>query len=126
VGRRRRHARRAERETERRAGREARPEPVAVEEKRSAKVEQRRREKYEQDRRRLVRRRTVIGAIGFVPLLASLFNVPFGPLDFLGMSPRDGWLLVWAALFGSFLGLTIRLVLERRRFERGAASGRTS
>ena len=42
----------------------------------------------------------------------------------VGISPRDGWLLVWAALFGSFLGLTIRLVLERRRFERAAANGR--
>jgi len=41
-----------------------------------------------------------------------------------GRGPRDGWLLVWAALFGSFLGLTIRLVLERRKFERGAADGR--
>jgi hypothetical protein len=92
--------------------------------KRVVKSEQRRRTQYEQERRRLVRQRTVIGFLGLLPFVAAVANLPFGPLDFLGMSPRDGWLLVWAALVGSFLGLTIRLVLERRRFERGAADGR--
>ncbi len=121
MGRRRRRARHSDR-----APREAQREPATVEPKRPVKTEQRRREKYEQDRRRLVRRRAVVGALGFIPLLAALFPVPFGPLDFIGVPPRDGWLLVWAALFGSFLGLTIRLVLERRRFERGAANGRAA
>jgi hypothetical protein len=112
VGRRRRRARRAAESV------------VPAEPKRVAKVEQRRRAQYEQERRRLVRQRTVILVLGLIPFVAAVVNLPFGPLDFLGLSPRDGWLMVWAALVGSFLGLTIRLVLERRRFERGAANGR--
>jgi hypothetical protein len=57
------------------------------------------------------------------PLAASLGcgNVPF--LDVLCAIPTNFWLLIWAGLFGSFLGLTIRLVLERRRFQREAVTG---
>lgn len=88
------------------------------------KAEERRIAKYAVDRKRLERRRTIVGLLAFIPLGAWAAQLPFGPLDFLGVPPRDGWLLVWAALFGSFLGLTIRLVLERRRFKRGAANGR--
>jgi len=88
------------------------------------KAEERRRAKFAEDRKRVERRRTVIGMLALIPLAAWALQLPFGPLDFIGVSPRDGWLLVWAALFGSFLGLTIRLVLERRKFERGAANGR--
>jgi hypothetical protein len=92
--------------------------------KRVVKAEERRRAKYADDRKRLERRRTIAGLLALIPLGAWALQLPFGPLDFLGVSPRDGWLLIWAALFGSFLGLTIRLVLERRKFERGAANGR--
>jgi hypothetical protein len=115
------------RRRERRADRGARaPGSVAAPEapKRAARSEERRRTKYAEDRRRLERRRTIVGALAIIPLAAWALQLPFGPLDFLGIPPRDGWLLVWAALFGSFLGLTIRLVLERRKFERGAADGR--
>ena len=114
------------RRRERRADRDAHPSANAetAEPKRVAKAEERRRAKYSEDRKRLERRRTVIGLLALIPLAAWALQLPFGPLDFAGISPRDGWLLVWAALFGSFLGLTIRLVLERRRFERAAANGR--
>jgi hypothetical protein len=91
------------------------PEP-----KRVVKAEERRKAKYFEDRKRLGRRRNVVGFLGLIPLAAWAVPLPFGPLDFIGVPARDGWLLVWAALFGSFLGLTIRLVLERRKFERGA------
>ncbi len=74
--------------------------------------------------RKLARRRTVIGMLAFVPLLASLVCGTGTPLDALCVLPQEYWLLIWAALFGSFLGLTIRLVLDRRRFERGSQSGR--
>ncbi|HZP96949.1 MAG TPA: hypothetical protein VFC31_11500 [Candidatus Limnocylindria bacterium] len=76
--------------------------------------------------RRLGRRRTIVGLLGFVPLLASLVCGTGTPLDALCVLPTSWWLLIWAALFGSFLGLTIRLVLERRRFERGTAGGPTA
>ena len=98
--------------------------PGAEVPKRPDKADERRRAKYEEDRKRLGRRRTIVGALALIPLGAWALQLPFGPLDFMGVPPRDGWLLLWAALFGSFLGLTIRLILERRRFERAAANGR--
>jgi len=115
--------RRRERRADRGAHAAPRGETAAVP-KRVIKEEERRRTKYAEDRKRLERRRTIAGMLAVIPLAAWALQLPFGPLDFLGVPPRDGWLLVWAALFGSFLGLTIRLVLERRRFERGAANGR--
>ena len=90
------------------------------------KADERRRAKYAEDRKRLERRRTIVGLLALLPLTAWAGQLPFGPLDFIGVPPRDGWLLIWAALFGSFLGLTIRLILERRRFERAAANGRSA
>jgi hypothetical protein len=115
--------RRRERRADRGAHAPVRAETAAVP-KRVVKEEERRRTKYAEDRKRLERRRTIAGMLAVIPLAAWALQLPFGPLDFLGVPPRDGWLLVWAALFGSFLGLTIRLVLERRKFERGAADGR--
>jgi len=75
---------------------------------------------------RLARRRTFVGIFGFVPLGASLGCGLGPPFDVLCAIPREMWLLIWAALFGSFLGLTIRLIRERRRFERGTPGGRTA
>ena len=74
--------------------------------------------------RRLERRRFFLGSLGFVPLVGWIGCGSGTPLDALCFISRDIWLLVWAALFGSFLGITIRLILERRKFqraERGAA-----
>jgi hypothetical protein len=119
VGRRRRRERRADS-----GANAATRTPAAELPKRADKAEERRRAKYAGDRKRLERRRTIIGLLALLPLGAWAAQLPFGPLDFIGVPPRDGWLLVWAALFGSFLGITIRLVLERRKFERGAANGR--
>lgn len=87
---------------------------------------ERRRAAFAERQRTLGRRRTVVGVLGFVPLLASLGCGSGTPLDALCVLPRDVWLLIWAALFGSFLGITIRLILERRRFERGTAGGRAA
>jgi hypothetical protein len=117
VGKKRRRERRADRGTHV-------PERARAAEPKVAKAEERRRAKYAEDRKRLERRRLVIGFLAFIPLAAWALQLPIGPLDFLGVPPRDGWLLVWAAVFGSFLGLTIRLVLERRRFERGPPNER--
>ncbi len=75
---------------------------------------------FTQSQRKTARRRTVVGALGFIPLAATF--VPCGsagPFDLICAIDRQWWLLIWAAIFGSFLGLTIRLVLERRRFARG-------
>ncbi|HEY6958009.1 MAG TPA: hypothetical protein VI814_04225 [Candidatus Limnocylindria bacterium] len=76
---------------------------------------------------RLGRWRTVVGWLGFVPLAAAIGCGTGTPLDaLLCGAPRELWLLVWAALFGTFIGLTIRLVIERRRFERGTTNGRAA
>ncbi len=92
--------------------------------KRSDRDAQRKRAEFLANQQKLGRRRTVVGLLGFIPLLASLVCGTGTPLEVLCVLPQSWWLLIWAALFGSFLGLTIRLVLERRRFERGTQSGR--
>jgi len=92
--------------------------------KRADREAEKKRRAYAERQGRLTRRRTVVGLLAFVPLLASLGCGTPPMLAVLCFLPRDIWLLIWAALFGSFLGLTIRLILERRKFEkveRGAA-----
>ena len=66
---------------------------------------------------RISRTRTLIGFAGFVPLTLSLAcaTVDLGPLCAV---PREIYLGLWAAVFGTFLGLTIRMWRERRAFER--------
>lgn len=64
---------------------------------------------------RLRRIRTIIGFFGFAPLLVSVFC--FGPFCEL---PREVYLGLWAAIFGTFIGLTVRMWRERRAFERAA------
>src|SRR5512140_2760461 len=88
---------------------------------------EKRRAEFLGSQERLTRRRNIVGVLGFVPLAATLVSCTTGtPLDWLCQVPREWWLLGWGALFGSFLGITIRLVLERRRFERGTTSGRAA
>jgi hypothetical protein len=95
--------------------------------KRADREAEKRRAAFLESQQRLTRRRNVVGLLGFVPLAASLASCGTGtPLDLLCAVPREWWLLIWGALFGSFLGITIRLVLERRRFERGTTSGRAA
>ena len=67
--------------------------------------------------KRIKRTRTVIGLVGFVPLFASLFCA-----GFLCAVPREIYLGLWAAIFGTFLGLTIRMWRERREFARQASA----
>jgi hypothetical protein len=88
---------------------------------REQRAEEKRRESFEASQLSLRRRRTFIGALGFIPIAGAL-GCGVG-LQVLCQVPQEWWLAIWAALFGSFLGITIRLFLERRRFLRGAASG---
>ena len=84
-------------------------------------MEEKRRAAFEAEQRTLGRRRFFIGFLGFVPLL-GMTGCQSG-LSFLCAVPAEWWLAIWAALFGSYLGITIRLILKRRRFERSAAHG---
>ena len=91
-------------------------------EKRASRSAEKRRTAFLVQQRSLTRRRTWIGAVAFVPLLGWMGCA--NGIDELCVVPRDWWLAVFAALFGSYLGLTIRLVLERRKWtklEGGAA-----
>jgi len=109
---------RRRRRRERRDATEHRPAKPDGREKRS---EEKRRETFEAEQKSLRRRRTFIGALGFLPLGGAL-GCGLGA-QVLCQVPQEWWLAIWAALFGSFLGITIRLFLERRRFRRGVASG---
>jgi hypothetical protein len=97
-----------------------------VKKTRADKEEEKRRAAFVASQERLVRRRNFIGILGIVPLAASLACGLGGPFTALCGVPREAWVLIWAALFGSFLGLTIRLILERRRFTRGTTGGRAA
>jgi hypothetical protein len=96
---------------------------MAKKKKTEREAEKRERE-FREGQQRLVRRRNLVMTLGFIPLLGLLgcdLALPLGPVCGL---PPDVWLLVLAAIVGSFIGLTIRLLLERRKFEqsgRGAA-----
>ncbi len=109
---------RRRRRRDRRDAAEHRPAKPEGREKRS---DEKRRETFEADQKSLRRRRTFIGALAFIPLGGAL-GCGVG-LQVLCQIPQEWWLAIWAALFGSFLGITIRLFLERRRFRRGLASG---
>lgn len=64
--------------------------------------------------RRIGRLRTLVGLSGFVPLAAALIcGASAGALPFCAI-PREWFLALWAAIFGTFVGLTIRMFRERR------------
>jgi hypothetical protein len=107
---------RRRRRRERRDAAEHRPAKPQQREKRS---EDKRQQTFEADQRSLRRRRTFVGALGFIPLGGAL-GCGAG-IQLLCQIPQEWWLAIWAALFGSFLGITIRLFLERRKFRRGVA-----
>ena len=109
---------RRRRRRDRRDAAEHRPAQPQKREKRS---EDKRRETFDAEQKSLRRRRTFIGALGFIPLGGAL-GCNAG-LQLLCQIPQEWWFALWAALFGSFLGITIRLFLERRRFRRSVASG---
>lgn len=68
--------------------------------------------------RRIARLRTLVGLAGFVPLAAALVCAPSaGALPFCAI-PREWFLASWAAIFGTFVGLTIRMFRERREHAR--------
>ena len=92
----------------------------SAEERAAGKESAKLRQQFEDNQQKISKRRTIIGALGFIPLAATLIPCgSAGPLDIFCMLDRQWWLLIWAAIFGSFLGLTIRMILERRRFARG-------
>ena len=94
---------------------------VAAPERREKRAIDKRRETFEAEQTALRRRRRVIGALVIIPLLGELGSV--SGLAPLSLVPPEWWLAIAAALFGSYLGINIRLFMERRRFRREAARG---
>ena len=74
----------------------------------------RERAEYKAREMRLKRYRTVVGFVGLAPLVGSL-ACDGGLLVFC--VPWSWYMGVWAAVFGAFVGLSIRLVRERRQFD---------
>jgi hypothetical protein len=90
-------------------------------ERAGAKAEARRREEALRLRLAQLRRvRTIVGAAGFLPLLASFLAV--SGVDVFRVLPVDAYLALWAGIFGVFIGLTIWMWWERRTFTRGASA----
>jgi len=108
----------------RRRGRRARPvdHPEPPREPREAprKAELRRRAEFEARQARIKRARSVIGLLGFVPLGLSL--LASAGVEALRIIPGEVYLGVWAAVFGTFIGLTVRMWRERRAFRRATAA----
>jgi hypothetical protein len=69
---------------------------------------------YKAREMRLKRVRTIVGFLGLIPLVGSL-ACDLGALVLC--IPWSWYMAVWAAVFGAFVGLSIRLARERRRFE---------
>jgi hypothetical protein len=105
----------------RRRERRERPEQRAeCAEKRGTRGEDKRREAFEAERMSLVKRRRFVGALAFIPLIGNL-GCGFGLTPACAV-PTEWWLAIFAALFGSYLGITLRLFLDRRRFARESAA----
>ena len=86
------------------------------------RVELDRRARYAALTARLRRLRVGLLAVGFIPLAGVVGCGTFGLAPACAV-PRDWFFALWAAVIGSIIGLTIRLVLERRRFEQGTGGG---
>jgi hypothetical protein len=108
----------------RRRERRERPEQRAQRpDKRESREDEKRREAFEAERSSLVKRRRFVGALAFIPLIGNL-GCAFGLTPACAV-PTEWWLAIFAALFGSYLGITLRLFLDRRRFVRESASRST-
>ena len=70
---------------------------------------------------RLKRMRTAVGFLGLVPFAGSLACDAGFELFCL---PWSWYMAVWAVIFGAFVGLSIRLVRERRRSAARSAGSR--
>ena len=105
----------------RRDRRDAPEHRAAAPERREKRAVDKKRETFEAAQQALRRRRRFIGALVLIPLFGQLGCIAgFVPLCQI---PPEWWLAVAAALFGSYLGINIRLFMERRRFMRELARG---
>ena len=82
--------------------------------KRAQPREQRQLAEWRSRETRLKRYRTAAGFLGLVPLVGS-FGCDAGVALFC--VPWSWYMGLWAAVFGAFIGLSIRLIRERRQFE---------
>ena len=90
-------------------------------ERAGARAEARRREDALRLRLAQLRRtRTIVGAAGFLPLVASFLSL--SGVEILRIVPVDTYLALWAGIFGVFIGLSIWMWWERRSFTRRASA----
>lgn len=110
------------RRRDRHARRADHPEPPPAARAPVKKADARRRADFQARMARMQRIRTVVGLLGFIPLAASL--ACGSGFDIIGVCaiPREVLLGLWAAIFGTFLGLTFRMWRERRAYQRTGAA----
>jgi len=74
----------------------------------AAKDAERRHAEFQAGQARIAKRRNVVALLALPILLLTL------PCDL----PREALFLVFSAIFGGYLGMTIRMFLDRRRYAR--------
>ncbi|MSQ36695.1 MAG: hypothetical protein EXR61_00070 [Chloroflexi bacterium] len=94
-----------------------RPVGPSQQDRRAAKEAERRLAKHVTGQARIVRRRNII-ALFALPILALTLGCPALPVPVACDVPREVMLLAFSAIFGGYLGLSIRLFLDRRRYLR--------
>lgn len=104
---------------DRRATHPERPARPAHGERRAAKDAERRLAEFLAGQARIAKRRNVVALLALPILLLTLGcgSLPI-PIPFACDLPREALLLVFSAIFGGYLGMTIRMFLDRRRYAR--------
>ncbi len=102
---------------DRRATHPERPPRPPHGERRLAKDAERRHVEFLAGQARIAKRRNVVALLA-LPIL--LLTLPCGtvPIPLPCDLPREALLLVFSAIFGGYLGMTIRMFLDRRRYAR--------
>lgn len=83
----------------------------------AAKDAERRHTEFQAGQARIAKRRNVVALLA-LPIL--LLTLPCGsvPIPLPCDLPREALFLVFSAIFGGYLGMTIRMFLDRRRYAR--------
>lgn len=108
---------RKRRPRDRRAAHPERPARPPHGERRAARDAERRRAEFLAGQARIARRRN-IAALLALPILLLTLACGTLPIPIACDIPREALLLAFSAIFGGYLGMTIRLFLDRRRYGR--------
>ena len=103
--------------SQRRALHPERPARPAQGDRREAKEAERRAAEFRAGQARIARRRDFIALLA-IPILALVLACGTVPIPFACDLPREVLFFAFSAILGGWLGMTIRLFLEQRRYAR--------